>query len=423
MSERRIELLLLAASPTRAGTQAFTDSVMAKIAQQSPPRKVVESIQTSGGLWVRLRHLPRIAIMLLALAALLTVSGTVYAAYLLWPKPQTTTSTPLVNHEGRMQLEASFAQCGNKPSSRSYELKKDAPVTSDKIPMIVQARCELDTIDRWVKEQFPEYYAGGHINKGKNSGATIQPYDSVSPSTSMATHLLNSDKASVTFEGLQKYNLADKTLAITPKTRFIAGGRQVDRDAIPTGSVVVFVTKQTARVVPGPDCDKMHCSMQYENLREELFAVIKLDLPFESYDQLAWQSLAERTPCIHNEQDTCVANGSIDLYMANGAELQGNQNLVYKQIEGKLSGIQQDRFSIITTSGRTFTVVMGSDILTQFNQQRSEAYGVTIGQDDVVEVGYYAPEADASQTIARSVVQRVVLKLELVGKSDPVKKY
>lgn len=414
---KSIDQLLIAAAQKPRSSQAFSERVMKEITANSlrPSRVMTKGKGFSP--WRRLHHLPKFAAVLLAILALITVSGTVYAVYLLWPKPQANTSAPVVNNEGRTQLEVTFEQCGNLPKEKSYELKKGASVTADQIPGIIKARCELDAIGTWAKKQFPDYARHGM------PGADMQSYTTTHPYISMAMHLLGNDGKTITFEGLKKYNLQNKQFPVTGAVQYIAEGKKVTADKIPTGSAVVYITKQSARMVPEEGCNEKHCSIRSEDQREELFAVIKLELPFESYDQLAWQSLAERTPCLHNEQDTCVSSGGIDLYMRADSNA-GRANDVYKEVEGKLKEVAPSHFTLVATSGRVFTVQTSSDVIGNYNRQRSSGYGgITAGKDDVVQVGYYAPKGEESLTVTQASLSRIMLKIELVGKSDPLKKY
>lgn len=424
MKPYTIEQLCIAAAPTASKIDlTFTDSVMGRIrhARQLPFKQAVLRVQPTNkqGLFARLRHLPKFAVVLLAIVALIIASTTVYAAYLLWPKPHASVSKPTANGTGRLQLEVSFDQCGDQRTpKKEYELKQGAPITPDQIPQIIQAHCELDAIGTWAKKVFPDPDAPQF-----KQGVPIKPYDSVHVEVWFAAHIRAHSDTSITLEGQPKYGLPDKTFAVSAQTTYVADGKKVARQALKTGDVVVSVLRQTIHMVPRADCDDKHCSMSSTEMHEELLAVVKLDLPFEAYDQIAWQSLAEREPCPGNEADSCVSNGSIDLFMGNASiPLHGTK--VYKRIQGKLLQQSGNSFSIVTASGRTFTFTMDSDIIGSFNTHRSSDYNnLVIVPGDTIQVDYIEDKATHSQTIVQKDISMIREELELVRKADPIKKY
>jgi hypothetical protein len=68
---------------------------------------------------MKLCHLLKFAIMLIAIIALITVSGTAYAIYVLRPKPTVHLESPATYKYGRTEVIASMQNCSD-PSKHKY---------------------------------------------------------------------------------------------------------------------------------------------------------------------------------------------------------------------------------------------------------------------------------------------------------------
>ena len=104
---------------------------------------------------MKLKHLPKFAIIAIALGALLVCSTGVYAAYkLLWPKPHADVSEMTTSVSGRDEVSIPFSQCGDTTMAQRYELKKNATITPEQIADVVQAQCELQAITSWANATY-----------------------------------------------------------------------------------------------------------------------------------------------------------------------------------------------------------------------------------------------------------------------------
>jgi hypothetical protein len=417
MKDLRFEALLAAARPekTRANVD-FTEKVMTSIRSSeilsSQIRK--KSVNKKETLFMKLRHLPKFAIVAIAIGALLVVSGTAFAAYqLLWPKPQVHVSAPTTSVSGRQEVAISFASCGASDLASHYELKSNATITIDEVPNVVKAHCELDAISTWAAATFPH-------DKPFAPFRTEKEYDSVMLDTAMATHIKSSDGTSITFMGLTKYNQTDATFATSAKTKYIANGTYVSAKDITSNDPVVYITSEVNHFTQSDDCTPQHCSTSGKPVSNDLLAVVKLSQPFQFYDQFAWQSLTERTTCEGNPNDTCLSgfSGAIDLYENNIVPEIGKTQM--KEIQGVVTELNGNTTVIRSSSGTLFTIVNATDIVSAYNTQKAAQYynNLTVKVGSSLRVSYIEEPTLHTRTLASAMLMGVQLQTEQVGKSD-----
>ena len=147
--------LIAARPPKYAGDSNFTDEVMAKIAKAeiltSHIRKT--SVDKKETLFMKLRHLPKFVVVILAICALFVVAGTTYAVVETVKKlNMVTVDSSGKNEFGREQLQVSFDKCEEeKKDGVTYELKQDSGLSAEDGAKVLQARCEIDTVSSWVE--------------------------------------------------------------------------------------------------------------------------------------------------------------------------------------------------------------------------------------------------------------------------------
>ncbi|HEY8886245.1 MAG TPA: hypothetical protein VIM31_01960 [Candidatus Microsaccharimonas sp.] len=423
MKDLHFDALIVAARPKDYRTNTiFTEKVMTAVRSSeilsSQIRKT--SVNKKETLFMKLRHLPKFAIVAIAIGALLVISGSAYAAYqLLWPKPHIEVSQPTTSTSGRQEVAISLAQCGSDALASHYELKSNATITIDEVPMVLKAHCELGAIGNWANTTFP------NDGPGMGSGSSTTEHNSTNITTSMATHIKAKDVQSITFEGLTKYNQTDATLTVTPTTRYIADGHDVPADQLRQGDAVVYISSNVVHFTPKGNCTQTSCSMSGGTTSTALVAIVKLDLPFQYYDQFAWQSLSEVAVCNGNPADVCTAGygGAIDLYNGNAVFTDKSDQM--KEIQGVVTQLNGTSTVIRSSSGTLFTIVTASDVVTTYNTQKAAQYY----NNQLVKVGstlfarYVESSDQHSHTIYADHLISFQLSLELVGKSDPIKAY
>jgi len=419
MKDLRFEARLAAARPKNYKIRKdFTDRVMKGIGSLEILSARVRnmSVNKKETFMQRLRHLPKIAIIGIAVGALLVLSAGAYATYqLLWPKPEVQVSEPQTSVSGREEFEITFAQCGDTSLAQRYELKKSAPITAEDVPKVVQAHCELDAIGAWAKNTFP------NTNPDPTQGG-----ERIMLNPAMPTHINEMTSDSVTFAGLTKYNQVDKTLSIDKNVRYIVDGREAEKDEIKVGDSVVYITSSVERLTPNADCNAMHCSVSSEQVSNRLVAIVKLSMPFEYYDQLAWQSLAERNECQGNPNDTCLSGhvSAVDLYYGNAIINDLNTERM-KEIQGVVTALNGTSTVIRSSSGTLFTIVTPTDVIASYNRGPAQQYynGMIVKIGSTLRVSYVEAISDSNKTIMADQLSSFMLQGEIISKGDPIKAY
>jgi hypothetical protein len=419
MKDNIFDAKLSAARPDGHKANAlFTDKVMATIQSSeilsSQIRKT--SVNKKETLFMKLHHLPKFAIVAIAAGALLLLSGTAYATYqLLWPKPEASVSEPTTSSSGRKEVSLLFSSCGEAQSPNRYELKRDATITEDKIEGVVKAQCELQAINEWALSTY-----GGKLSDGTYK-LDSKSHAARFPMVSMATHIATIDSSSITFAGLDTYNIADTTMDVSKEVRYIANGTDVSAADFKPGDSVVYVARQGTIQTPKEDCTTDACR-EFGEYRgtQTLVAVVKLDRPFEDYDQSAWQSLTELSACEGNPDDLCLGgySGSIDLY--NNADYQGSkEKMMTKEIQGVITKMDGTTYTIKSTSGSLYTVTTPTDVITNFNKNQSAGYNnqkIKVG--NTLSIRYGEKESEHTKTITAGTVFTLTVKLEMTRKGD-----
>lgn len=369
---------------------------------------------------MKLSHLPKYAIVAIALCSLLVLSGTTYAAYkLLWEKPEVAVSQAEKSASGREEVSLLFSQCGKDDMPAKYELKKGATITTDQIAAVVSAQCELKAINEWAMTTYAQ---------GEN-GTFGDARTHTTPMVSLARQIQTVNSGSLTFTELQGYGYPVETFETSKDVRYIANGKEVERNSFKPNDVVAYVSLSKTVQTPHDQCTTDACREfgEYRGV-DQIVAVIKLDKPLEDYDQRAWQSLTELSPCIGNPSEYCLGgySGSIDIYTK---DLQNqpsspDNTVISKQIEGMVTAINGAMFTIKATSGALFTINTPKDIVGEFNTKKSADYNnqrISIGS--TLSVRYLEDQETHTKTIAGSTVQEVDLKIEIISKGDQIKSY
>ena len=417
MKDINFDTLLLAAKPDRfSGDAQFTDTVMQKVQDSEILSSTVRTMNVNKKetFIMKFKHLPRIAIVAIAVGALVIVSTSAYAAYqLFWAKPEVHILESKTSVSGRDEVILSTSGCDTASSTR-YELKKGATIGADRISDVIQAHCELQAIENWANRS----YGDKAMPDLDSLIIDSKPVKQTIVVASIATHLQAKQGNSFTFAGIDTYGWPKSTLKADNHVKYIVDGKNSIADKIKEGDPVVYVATgnitMTRSQDGGIDADN-HPS-------RTLVAVIKLSMPFENYDQLARQSLSKRETCYGNPNDDCVANGaSIDLYTGGGnAGISGN--MIMREIQGKVVGLNGNKTSIRSSSGTVFTVTTPTDVISDYNTNKAGRYydnqKVVIGSNISVK---YVDDKDAQTTEISAAY--MLFQIELVSKQDPTKAY
>lgn len=350
----------------------------------------IDSITPPSGSFARLRHLPRAALVAMLLAALVVVSGTAYAAYQLWLKPHATIQQFGTNQYGREQALVGFQNCKDTASA-TYEVKSSANLTAEQVRQLLQARCEMDAITSWANSNQP-------------------------PTPSTMTTLYPGAFTVSSIHG-DTYNLhgtnEDITVNATKDTSFIVHGMQEGKDAIHTGDTVGYVEQDTYPTGGG-----------WPTTRKPI-AIVRLEMPANMYEPSLQNQVAKRQDCAGNPGESCVNNASIDVYPRNGeSNAAPTVAGTHRQIQGRIVNHKDATVTIKASSGALYIITAPLDFIAKFNTQYSQNYqNTTIQNGDMLTVDYVQPDNANPKTILPDQLQSVSLMIEMVNKTDAIKKY
>jgi|GEM_PF-977095 len=424
MKEISLEQLLMASTPKGSNNDWFVEKVMVSLkdSQSSIPSRITRTINhPRRKLLNMLCNVPKLAAILLGLLGIFAVSGTAFAVYTLWPKPEVQTNSIHQNQFGRTQIIASLHECGGEPDTSTYEIKKGSTLSSNEVKTILQAKCEMDDISKWAtnsgimpKEDWTK------TPKLPVLGAQ-EVYTILSPVASKVSAITNS-QLSLTGD---QYNSPKDSLTLSPDTKYIVNGDEARQGDIHTGDAVLYIQRTTEKWMQNPNDENRLVS---QVVKKDTLYVIKVDLPFEYYGPTKQNMIIQRKPCIGNEQDSCLQGGSIDLY-ENLAVLQSRTPAdvsanPLREIQAIIQSYSGTSVTAKSSSGRVFTFTLPSNIIAQFNTTRSSSYNdIQIGAGDMIDVRYFEPASEHSLQPAQNNLESVNLVIDFIYKSDPIKKY
>jgi hypothetical protein len=425
MKDVRLTGLLAAArSKKYAISGTFTDKVMESLQPSAIFTNQIRrmNVNKKETFIMKLKHLPKFAIIAIAIAALAVTGGTTYALYkALWERPSVTVNEPTTNQFGRTQVIASFENCSNQSDQTTFEIKRGSTLDPSEIGKILQARCEIEALREWSGANKSPARPDASIREAEGTSSASMVM--VSP---VASKIVSLDATSLTLTG-DEYNTPKEPLTLTAQTQYIVDGQQVSADAIKSGDTVLYVYDQTSEFTTKKIENGYDTTSRITN--EVTTGIIKVDLPSEYYGPGKQNQIAEREPCENNVQDSCVQTSAIVLYEDWSGSLQGYDdpnNLIkeYRYIQGVITEHNGATVTIQSSSGRTFTITTPTDVITGFNQTRSGSYnGITLGAGDLLMVRYIVDKTDDGLNLEGSEVLSVYVGLNKIQKGDPEQKY
>lgn len=317
-----------------------------------------------------------------------------------------------INQSGRKEfntnLEAQECGIANQNLTNQYEIKKDANVSSKAAKNIIRAYCNNSAAEKFLDNIFPMNDTALHSN-----------------SHTIVFHVISVDDNELTVqEPSVSYNPSPgyQHFTFSNETYIYNDGKLATSKKIKSGDIVMLSVSRTYASEQGGDPVDTKVLGVY---------ILPPTPDFKWYDLSLQHSVTQIQTCTGNPQDRCSFTGSIDLFPIGGGE--GNvrnpafvdkPTHVEKEIAGSLSEISDKAVKIKTSSGRTFTINFGSNPVEEFNRERSKYYeNKTIKKGDTIIVRYFEPEDQNSTVIAGNQIFNAVLMLEIINKTDPIKKY
>jgi hypothetical protein len=336
-----------------------------------------------------LQHMPKFALVVSAIVCALVLSGTAYAAYQLWLKPNATVQNFSQNQEGRNEALVAFQNCQGQANSQ-YEVKSGAGLNAEQIEQLMRARCEMDAINKWAHSLLPVQDATPPM--AYPGGFTITKIDG----------------NSVNLSG----DMDSPTLTATNKTAIVVNGLQTSLDNLKVGDTVTYVEYNTYGPEGGHPTSRT------------LMGIVKLQMPIEFYDTTMQNMVAVRTACYGNAAESCVQSGSIDVYPRDG---ENNMAKVtpgeHFEVQGRIVAHDGKTVQLKASSGAIYTINAPIDMIAKFNTQNSPDYGTAIEVGDMLMVLYTKKSGEDPKVVEPNQLRSVSLLIEVIRKQDPIKKY
>lgn len=425
MKQLKFEAQLIAARPDNYATNKdFTDQVMAKIHSPEIISSYVRKMDVNKKetFFMKLRHLPKLAIIAIAVGGLIILSGTTYAVYkALWERPSVSVQAPTTNQYGRTQVIASFENCTNQSAATTFEIKAGSTLDPSEIDKILQARCEMEALRAWSGADKPP--KGPSPSMQETEGTYSQTMSMTSP---VASKVVSITPTSLALTGDQ-YNTPKESLTLTNKTQYIVDNHESTIDQIHPGDSVLYVHDLTYNFVTKKTATGYTTSSKAT--KQIVTHVVKTDLPFEYYGPGKQNQIAQREACMGNPQDSCVQTAAVDLYenyptTAIMPDENGQVPFDSREIQGIIIEHTGTLIKIQSSSGRIFTFTLPRDIISDFNRNRSTQYNnITIEKGDMLMVRYDVDKSSTSLKLGPSEIRSVYVALNMIQKGDPVQKY
>jgi hypothetical protein len=432
MKNYTFEQLCIGAAPMDGHLNiAFADEVMQRI-QQTNPSSLEKAVrradkQRKASMFATLRHLPKFALVLLAFLTLLTVTGTAYAIYTLWPKPVVHTSQAVQNQFGRTQVIASFENCASQPQNSTFEIKTNSTLSPDELPKVLQARCEMNEIEKWAHSNkiTSDRLARSPDGRRTTQAGDVEEWTNLS---SVGSKVVSITPTSLSLTG-DEYNTPKDPLTLTPETKFIVNGNDAAREDIRPGDAVLFIKWDKYQYQNKHTPVQEKPVLMSETLDSKVLYVIKVDLPFEYYGPIKQNQIIERKACSGNPEDSCLDGGGVvlyedlDIYQQHGGQIL-DQTAAIKTVQAIIQSHDGNVVTAKSSSGRIFTVTLPWDIISSFNTARNSGYNnVKIGVGDILDITYLEKTDEHATSLDAHKIAGVNVVIDFINKGDPIKKY
>lgn len=368
---------------------AFTDRVMASLPSRKTLSRHVHRTHKRS-LLSRLRHLPKFAVILLAIALLLTISGATYAIVETIKQMNVTVNQSGINNFGREEFTVSFDSCAEeKKAGTTYELKKDSGLSAAEGAKVIQARCDLDLIESWLQK---DQAASGQAKYGQlHAVASTQGIVGTltgPASTSITLH------AAAAFTGEEH----EQTFTLPEGARVVDATKVVDRSTLKPGDTLLYFSP--------------HARMREQSQdAPDTIVVFKLNLAPKYYGLDLRSYVRARGACTNNPARTCLLGNSINsvtlIVSRGGAWIKSVNTQTIKNIQGKVVGWNSNEIKLDVGKGVIYTINTPLNVIDTYNQTT-----LKINVGDSLEVTYQEDKDRSSQTLEWSETLTIALLVE-----------
>ncbi len=391
--------------------RAFTDRVMSAVASTEILSQHVRkmSVNKKETLIMRLRHLPRLATIAVAIGTLAVLAGTAYAiVHTITSRAPVSITESGENEFGRQQLKVSFDGCKTqKDEGTTYELKRGSNLTLEDGARVLQAHCETDSIREWLSKDM----------QIKDDPATF-PVAGLSLWTDKIQAITNSN-----------LQLKNRDLPLRSDTRVVESGKVVDKNNLKVGDAIMYFDPSSPDIYPKKD------------FISKAVIIFRLRLDVKYYGLELQSYVNARAACMSNLALTCLISNSINQTTLNVTAGRAQQSLsetrATKNLQGKVMSYDANSIRLDVGKGLLYTVQTPRNVIDQYNQ--STVYGLTsfdsiyaktdpedlkIKIGDSLDVYYLEAESESTRTLSWDQVLTVNLMVERTVKDlDVLQKY
>lgn len=377
-----IEQRLIDARPgDRTSNSLFVSRTMEAIRAASTSETFSYALRTTNvtkreRLIMKLRQLPKAVSVSLAILLALLVSGAAYAAYQLWVSP--TARVEVINRlNGHDEILLKLKNCQQLGNETNISIAPHSGLTAQEGALAIQAFCETSTIQSWAINDL-------HVE----SSDVLLAY------TVKAIH-----GSSIEISDNNTY----RTIRVSNATQYIEDGSYGSLKQILPGDSIAYVATTS---------------------NSPAIAVVRLSTPAKYYGTAIQNDIVLNEPCQNNPNEVCLGGGGVsDVSIFNGSNAAMSDD-VYGQIQGRLTSLTATSFTLRATSGESYTVMAGTDVITPFNTQSdTNDYGVKIAVGDMLEVDYYQSSSARSNVITSDQINDIGLIVTGNAKTGPLWAY
>ena len=406
MKEFDIEQALIKAVPKDAMIDAnFTNKVMGNL-RAKPHNVLQKSTKRSFTAW--LIHLPKFALVILALATLFTISG---AAYAIVETIKIQKSVEIQSHgkdeRGREQLTVGFNNCeAQKKVGTTYEVKKDSGLTSDEAAKTLEARCEIDAITNWLKKD-----------------AATKAFTENDPFlTSMHTQIIGTISTITPNELTLDLEKRQDSFVLPESTRVVENGQAKERGSLQLGESVLLFS---------PYYHTIHRQGLDPTANVILF---KLGLPPKYYGlEMQWY-VGARGACSNNPERSCLLHNNINTVFLRAAHGGANHDpndasITSKSVQGRITEYTNSYIKVDVGGDVIYTIQTPYNVIGEYNRTtvyslasydliyaNTDPEDLKIAIGDSLDINYIEPTGQASQTLAWQNVYGIDLMVERMAK-------
>lgn len=339
----------------RADTK-FTDRVMTEIASSeivsSQIRKM--SVSKKETLFMKLQHLPKFAVVAIAIGAAIVLGGTTYAiVQTVIKQSNVTLDSSAKNEFGREELRVTFDSCKEqKKRGTTYELKKDSGLSAEDGAKVLEARCEIDAVANWVEhdEQSKRLLDGVYSVPGRVLSffpESVRKIESISDS-------------SIKFE-------RDEA-PFPPSGRVVIDNEVVGREVLKPGDSVFYFNSSFRAGRGGTPA----------TVPSEGIVIFKLALEKRHYSLELQSYVKTRSACRENPTLTCLKASNINhvilIVGRGGNTLLMPEGVVGRELQGRVTEYTDTFITLDVGGGKLYTLHTPSNVIRKYNT--STVYGL-----------------------------------------------